>query len=231
MTEKEIFAQDTDMWLYHSKGNPALKRELMDYMLFFTEKVLGKFKNPYDKYFKFGYFEYEWLRVVMEKARREKWFCSGIVFWMLNDCWAAASGWALIDYYNKPKLGYYSFKRCAKPVLCSLDCENGECILYVSNDSLSDCRCDIELFRVNAESAERTDAFSVNSFANATVTRELSFAPGKNEILIAQLKSPLNHCRAFYKHGDLKIKKIENTVDYRIENGKIILTAKDYVHA
>lgn len=74
------------MWLYHSKGNPALKRELMDYMLFFTVKVLGKFKNPYDRYFKFGYFEYEWLRVVMEQVRREKWFCSGIVFWMLNDC-------------------------------------------------------------------------------------------------------------------------------------------------
>lgn len=231
MTEKEIFAEATDMWLYHSKGNPALKRELMDYMLLFTEKVLGAFKNPHDRFFKFKYFGYEWVRVVMEQARREKWFCSGIVFWMLNDCWAAASGWALIDYYNKPKLGYYAFKRCAKPILCSVDCENGKYVLHVSNDSLTDCLCEAELFRVRADGAERLDGFCINSPANANVTRELSVVTGEDEILIAELKSPLNGCRAFYKHGGLKIEKVENAVEYCVKDGKVILTAKEYVHA
>ena len=231
MTDEEIFSEDTDMWLYHSKGNPGLKQELMDYMLHFTEKVLGEFKNPQDRFFKYKYFEYEWLRVVMEQARREKWFCSGIIFWMLNDCWTAASGWALIDYFNKPKLGYYSFKRCAKPILCSLDYENGEYSVCVSNDGLTDCHCNIRLLKVQDGENEWLDDFSIVCPANGNAMKKLSVSLEENEILIAELQSPLNDCRAFYKHGDLAIEKIENAVEYCVENDKVILTAKEYVHA
>lgn len=231
MTEKDIFSEDMDMWLYHTKGNPGLKQELMDYFLHFTEKVFGEFKNPYDRYFKYKYLGYEWLRVIMEQVRREKWFCSGTVFWMLNDCWTAASGWALIDYFNKPKLGYYSFKRCAKPILCSIDYENGKYSVCVSNDSLTDCRCEIELLKVNGNDTERLDGFSIDCVANENTVCDLSVVLKENEILIAELKSPLNGCRAFYKHGDLEIEKLENAVEYRIENDEIILTAKEYIHA
>ena len=231
MTEEDIFSDDLDMWLYHTKGNPGLQKELLEYMLHFTERVLGTFKNPNDRYFKYKYFEYEWLRVIMEQARREKWFCSGIIFWMLNDCWTAASGWALIDYFNKPKLGYYSFKRCAKPILCSIDCENGKYSLTVSNDSLSDCSCEVELFKVKKDDTERIDGFRITCPANENAVQELSVALAKDEILIAELKSPLNDCRAFYRHGDLEIEKVENAVEYRVENGKVILTANQYVHA
>ena len=231
MTEEDIFSDDLDMWLYHTKGNPGLQKELLEYMLHFTERVLGTFKNPNDRYFKYKYFEYEWLRVIMEQARREKWFCSGIIFWMLNDCWTAASGWALIDYFNKPKLGYYSFKRCAKPILCSIDCENGKYSLTVSNDSLSDSSCEVELFKVKKDDTERIDGFRITCPANENAMQELSVALAKDEILIAELKSPLNDCRAFYRHGDLEIEKVENAVEYRVENGKIILTANQYVHA
>ena len=231
MTEEDIFSDDLDMWLYHTKGNPGLQKELLEYMLHFTERVLGTFKNPNDRYFKYKYFEYEWLRVIMEQARREKWFCSGIIFWMLNDCWTAASGWALIDYFNKPKLGYYSFKRCAKPILCSIDCGNGKYSLTVSNDSLSDSSCEVELFKVKKDDTERIDGFRITCPANENAVQELSVALAKDEILIAELKSPLNDCRAFYRHGDLEIEKVENAVEYRVENGKIILKANQYVHA
>ena len=231
MTNEDVFSDDTDMWLYHSKGNPGLQKELMEYMLHFTERVLGTFKNPYDRYFKYKYFEYEWLRVIMEQARREKWFCSGIIFWMLNDCWTAASGWALIDYFNKPKLGYYSFKRCAKPILCSLDYENGKYSICVSNDALTDCSCAVELYKIKDCKTERLDGFSITCSANENAIQELSVALKKDEILIAELSSPLNDCRAFYKHGDLEIEKVENAVEYSVENDTIILTAKEYVHA
>jgi len=231
MANEDVFSDDTDMWLYHSKGNPGLQKELMEYMLHFTERVLGTFKNPYDRYFKYKYFEYEWLRVIMEQARREKWFCSGIIFWMLNDCWTAASGWALIDYFNKPKLGYYSFKRCAKPILCSLDYENGKYSICVSNDALTDCSCAVELYKIKDCKTERLDGFSITCSANENAIQELSVALKKDEILIAELSSPLNDCRAFYKHGDLEIEKVENAVEYSVENDTIILTAKEYVHA
>lgn len=231
MTDEEIFSEDMDMWLYHSKGNPGLKRELMEYMLSFSEKVLGAFKDPHDRYFKFKYFQYEWLRVVMEQARREKWFCSGIIFWMFNDCWTAASGWSLIDYFNKPKLAYYAFKRCAKPVLCSLDCEEGKYILHVSNDGLAKCRAQVEICKMKDGDTEKINVVQVECPANANVKVELPITLAQDELLVADLRSSDNDDRAFYKHGDLPITAVENAVDWYESNGEIVLTAHDYVHA
>ena len=57
-----------------------------------------------------------------------------IIYWMLNDCWPAAAGWSFLDYYNVPKAAFYSFKRCAAPIMASIDYENGVYRVYVSND-------------------------------------------------------------------------------------------------
>lgn len=231
MRDEEIFSKDTDMWLYHTKGNPGLPQELLDHMLHYAEGVLGKFKTPQDRYFKFKYWGYEWLRVMMEQARREKWFCSGVIFWMLNDCWTAASGWALIDYFNKPKLSYYSFKRCARPILCSLDFENGEYAFHVSNDGLSDCKAEVTVYKVKSGKQQLIDEFAVLCPANENVARKLDVNLQDNEVLVADLKSSANECRAFYKRGDLQLENIENAVEFTVENGRVILTAKDYVQA
>lgn len=231
MKEDEIFAQDMDMWLFHTKGNPALPQELMLYMIHFAERVLGEFKTPQDRFFKFQYFMYEWVRVVMEQTRREKWFCSGILFWMLNDCWTAASSWALIDYFNKPKLGYYSFKRCAKNIVGSLDFEDGKYTLYISNDGLTDCQVDVTLYKLKSGLQQNVDSFALYSPANECVTQRLNVSLQADEVMIVELKSPINDCRAFYKHGDLNLQKIENAVEHSAENGQVILFAKTYVHA
>jgi hypothetical protein len=204
---------------------------LLDFLSNVAEKILGAFADSRDRLFKLQYVQYEWVRIVMEQARRGGDFCSGIIFWMMNDCWPAASGWSLIDYYNLPKNAFYAFKRCAKPILCSLDCENGKYTLYISNVSLSDCNCEIELLKVNCDGMERLDNFSIQCMSNESATRDLSVTLNDNEILIAEIKSPLNDCRAFYKKGGLKIEKAEKAVEYSVENGKVILIAKEYVHA
>ena len=231
MTDEEIFSEDTDMWLYHSKGNPGLKKELMEYMLNFAERVLGTFKDPQDRYFKFRYFEYEWIRVVMEQARREKWFCSGIVFWMLNDCWTAASGWALIDYFNKPKLGYYSFKRCAKPILSSIDFVNGKYIFSVSNDTLSAYTAKITLYKVKKGLHEQIEQFDLICPENTVSEKQIDVQLEENEVLIADLRCEANDCRSFYNHGDLQLDKIGNAIEYSVEDGRVTLVAKKYVHS
>lgn len=231
MTEEDIFSESLDMWLYHTKGNPGLKRELMEYMLEFTEKVLGSFKNPEDRYFKFKYFQYEWLRVVMEQARREKWFTSGIIFWMLNDCWTAASGWALIDYFNTPKLAYYAFKRCAKKMLCSLDYEDGKYLLHVSNDGLTESVAQVEISRIRRDGAEKIFESELICPANDKTALELPFTLAEDEILVADLCSKENPDRAFYKHGDLNIVPAEGAVDMYADDGEVVLSARDYVHA
>ena len=219
------------MWLYHTKGNPGLPKELMEYFLRLAEGILGRFSDPKDRYFKYKYLAYEWLRVSMEQARREKWFCSGIIFWMLNDCWTAASGWALIDYYNKPKLGYYAFKRCARPILASIDQRDGKYVLSVSNDSLCAYPAEVTLYKLQGGEHRAIDRFAFFCPANESIEHPLSVSLGENEALIADLSCEANDCRAFYKHGDLAMEKIENAISLCIENGRVILQAHAYVHA
>ena len=51
MTEADILGDDNRMWLYHTKGNPALQRDLMEYMELFAEKVLGAYTDGADRFF------------------------------------------------------------------------------------------------------------------------------------------------------------------------------------
>ncbi|KAF1953243.1 glycoside hydrolase [Byssothecium circinans] len=41
--------------------------------------------------------------------------CGGVLVWQLNDCWPTMS-WAVVDYYQVPKPGYYAIKRALEPV-------------------------------------------------------------------------------------------------------------------
>lgn len=134
MTEEDIYGENLDMWFYHTRTNPALKHEVFEYAYSFAQGILGKFKDGKDRFFKLKYLQYEWLRVSLERVRREKWFCSGVVYWMLNDCWPAAVGWSLIDYYGEPKAAYYSFKRGAKQVVLSIDKEQDLYKFHICND-------------------------------------------------------------------------------------------------
>ena len=88
-----------DMWLHHTKTNPALGRELLDIIVEFAQKLFGSDKDWENKYFKLRYLQYEWIRFTLGSARSNAWFNSGIVYWMLNDCWPAVIGWSVLDLY------------------------------------------------------------------------------------------------------------------------------------
>ena len=229
MSEENIY-EGEDSWLYHTKNNPSLERELFEYCSRFTEGVLGKYKDGRDRLFKLRYIQYEWIRVVMEQARREKDICSGIIFWMLNDCWPAAAGWSLIDYYNLPKDAYYSFKRCAKPVIASIDRVDGVFKLCIINDSGKAQRvtCKLSLLCDDKKTVRELDSFelTVGEYAE----REIECALGDGELLILDLVGDGINDRAFYKNGALSI--IPAEVEYRLFEGenKITVFANSYVH-
>ncbi|KAK6198479.1 beta-mannosidase precursor [Scheffersomyces amazonensis] len=42
-------------------------------------------------------------------------YTGGAIVWQINDCWPVTS-WAIIDYYKRPKLAYYSVKRESRPI-------------------------------------------------------------------------------------------------------------------
>lgn len=80
----------------------------------------------------------EGLKYGIEHYRRRKPECSGAIIWQLNDCWPTMS-WSIVDFYYRPKAGYYYTKRVFEPLLISFKEEGPDTIsLWVTNDTLSD---------------------------------------------------------------------------------------------
>jgi beta-mannosidase len=231
MTESDIFDGEK-MWLYHTKTNPALPLELFDYLKIFTEGVLGKFEDGKDRLFKLRYMQYEWIRVVMEQAQRERALCSGIIFWMMNDCWPSAAGWSLIDYYSLPKDAFYSFKRLSKPVFASIDKYADEYRFYVINNKKA-CVVSARVKALNYKSSNVRELarFSFVSEAySSKAVYSLNEKLGDNEVLIFDISTDGSSDRAFYKDGALKITpaKVDIT-DNR--DGTLTLKSECYLHA
>ena len=137
LTDEDIFSDDTAMSEFHTKNNPGLGAvTLYGYVELLSRKIFGDFTSGEDRVRKMQMLQCEWIRLTLELYRRNKWFSSGILYWMYNDCWPAANGWSLVDYYAMPKPAFYAFKRCSKPVIASLEQEGDELRVYVCNDSL-----------------------------------------------------------------------------------------------
>lgn len=232
MTDEDVFDSD-EMWNYHTKGNPGLSFTLFDLLQNFSSKVLGEFKDGADRYFKLKYNQFEWIRVSMENIRRNRGFINGIVYWMWNDCWPASSGWAFVDYYCLPKASFYSFKRCAKQILASID-KKDEFEIYLCNDSLSGKKVTLSLYLVQNGTVTpitATDAVISSAKSEKVFSVPLTDVP-ENSMLICDVTSDGTLIdRAFYKSGTLPIVPTNAVkVVSRTEN-TITVTADEYVHA
>lgn len=230
-TEEEIFGESDAMWNYHTQTNPGLSNTIFEITAQFGAAVLGAFTSPRDRFFKLRYLQYEWIRLSLEQLRREQWFCSGVIFWMLNDCWPAASGWAIIDYYNKPKDAYYAFRRLAQDRVLSFDCEEGVCRLYASN-----LREAVDAtVRVVAVKGDKTrelwqGAVSLPAAASA-VAATLSEPLVSGETLVAELIASGKRDRTFYRPGALELVPTEVGCTVDEAACTVTVTAAHYVHA
>lgn len=232
MTEEDILGESDYMWLYHTKSNPALRDELFDISAKFAGSILGKFTDKQDRYFKLRYLQYEWVRLTMEQLRREMWFQSGVIYWMLNDCWPAASGWAIIDWYNRPKDAYYAFKRCAKPAVISMDRENGIFRLHVSNTGTDISEARFRILAVKGAAVRELESISTGIPANtAGVVCAGRYGLDKGEIIVAEMEYTGGKDRTFWKEGALEI--VPANVSLSVDTGKRTVTVKSesYVHA
>ena len=232
MTEEDIFGDSDDMWKFHTKSNPALKDELFDISAKFAESVLGGFTGKRDRFFKLRYIQYEWVRITMEQLRREMWFQSGVVYWMINDCWPASSGWSIIDYYNKPKDAYYAFRRCAQQVVLSIDKEDGQYRLHVSNQGAAVPGANISLSIVSANSAK--EIFSAEydiPAAGTNIVWSDAAALDEGEFFVAEIECAANSDRTFYREGMLDIVPAAVDMTCDTENHTVTVKADTYIHA
>ena len=231
MTEDDIFNSD-EMWNYHTKSNPALSFSLFDVLLNFTKKVLGDFCDGKDRYFKMKYIQYEWIRVSMENIRRNRGFIDGIVYWMWNDCWPAASGWSFVDYYCLPKDSFYSFRRCAGKFLASVDRSEGY-DFYVCNDSLGDKELELKISCLHKGLIFPVKTLSaVSSAASSAKLYSIPYDSVPEEsTVIFEIKGEDVYDRAFYRKGALNLKKADGVTVKKKTDNSITLYSDKYIHA
>ncbi|MDY5230946.1 MAG: glycoside hydrolase family 2 protein [Eubacteriales bacterium] len=236
MADADIFGDDMNMWFYHTKNNPCLKKHLLDYNIDMAKGYLGEFKDGADRLFKLKYIQYEWLRISLEQARREKGFCNGMIFWMFNDCWPAACGWSIIDYYGIPKAAYYSFKRAAKGVIGSIDFDEKSGIykMYVCCDAKPQ-EVSVRVIKMSKDGSNIKELFSgkVAIFEDKALsvfeTDKLNLK--EEEIFILEITDGDGAVdRAFYKSGNLEIAPCDVTITDKTDE-YIEVTAKKYIHA
>lgn len=237
MTEHDIM-QGEEMWRYHTQSNPELLKELFDYELLFAKGLFGEFHDGEDRLFKLQYLQYEWIRTSFEMMRRNMWFSSGILYWMLADCWPAASGWALIDYYCMPKASYYSFKRCAKDLVASITKVAEECILHLCNSTRDDYlgQLSIKVFDYGMQGNNSHIAYeqvleNVHIKGEMVTSLSIPFVPNKQQILICDMVADNHKDRAFYKHGNLELMACNGVKIVNRTEDSITLKADCYVHA
>lgn len=203
MTDSDIFGQDTRMHNYHTQSNPALPNTIFEYIDNFTKGVFGEYKDGHDRIYKMQMIHCEWIRFTMELYRRNMWFSSGILYWMLNDCWPAANSWSIIDYYANPKPGYYAFMRGAKPYILSITKEENKIKVRGSNISEQNAVGKGKLYLydfVNNKNIREFD-FDINTQDNTAeelFSTENDFDYNKNTVLLCDCETNLNSDRAIF---------------------------------
>ncbi len=138
MTAEDMLDPEGYIWDYHTKDNPYNGIDDMNHyeMLVKTaETILGQSDSMQAKIRHMEYIQCEWSRLAAESLRRRKYDCSGLLFWMYNDCWPA-SGWSQVDYYGFGKAAYYGSKRGFQPIIVAVEEEEDLVRLWVCNDTL-----------------------------------------------------------------------------------------------
>lgn len=239
LTEADVFGDDERMLRFHTKNNPSeafREFQIYDYLCAITEKLLGAPRCPADKMAKRQYVQYEWVRITMELYRREKWFSSGLIYWMLNDCWPAC-GWAIIDYYARPKAAWYGFRRAAAPVVASIDEEGGRYRLHVCCDgpapASGEARLFVQPFDRSEPLAERRTRFSVDANTSAIVLETELPRAGADALLMAEISGEGFRDRTWFFESRPQDCAFPETkpVIVATDEHSLTLRAEKYIHA
>ncbi|MBR6426341.1 MAG: hypothetical protein IKS28_00800, partial [Clostridia bacterium] len=239
---------------YHTKNNPGIEgNTIYGYVDLLAKGIFGDYKNGADRIKKMQLLQCEWVRLSLELFQRNQWYSSGIIYWMLNDCWPAANGWSLIDYYGRPKPAFYAFAGRAKPVVASIDAKkDGRVTVNVSvNGFYGQLHGSGRLYAYDIVSGEE-ELLSEFSFDADRDGRSFSVAEGdkatcygrcdggfpavscvfdefdRRRVLICDVTSGLGSDRAFSLPPDVSWGEMEwpdEKMEIEEENGKITVFA------
>ncbi len=157
-------------------------------------------------------------------------YCNGVLYWMFDDCWPAALGWSLVDYYGLPKPAYYSFKRCAGKLIGSVSPSNGKYEIRLSADRDLNAEAKIRAFLLkNGRIAQQTETEAFVS-AYGVTTAELPLAFDEKAVIVCDVECNGITDRCFYQCGTLNLIPCDVALTGKSENS-VTLRADNYVHA
>ncbi len=205
LTEEDIFGEDTALSEYHTKNNPGLGAvTLYGYVERLAKGIFGDYKDGFDRVYKMQLLHCEWVRITMELFRRNAWYASGIIYWMFNDCWPAANSWSQIDYYGNAKPAFHVFRRCAQPIIGSMEEKDGQIRVYLSHRGKEQASGIGRLYQYNIVTGEEETIIQVSFSSLCNESRLMCEIPKEilsdngEWILILDTDSSAGKDRAFY---------------------------------
>ncbi|MBQ6471507.1 MAG: hypothetical protein IJJ33_05960 [Victivallales bacterium] len=240
MTEEDIYGEDDSMLRFHTKNNPSevfREFQIYDYLCAIADKLLGTGACAQDRILKRQYVQYEWIRITMEQYRREKWFSSGMIYWMLDDIWPA-NGWAIVDYYARPKAAWYALRRACARVVASIGKGEGDVVrLFVCVDGRAPAAGKARLFLQPFDSPtplwSREADYHVEANSSQVVLEVAPPPVGAEAILVAEIAGEDYHDRAWLfesRPQDCRFPGVAPKV-VAADEASITLQATQYVHA
>ena len=120
----ENMRPDDPVWMHHT--NFCQDGTLLDAMV---KRYFGNRELDYKQYILHSQvIQAELTRHIYEEFRRQKFVCSGLLFWTLSDSYGIHN-WSLIDYSLRRKPVYYALKQAMAPAALSIrgwDVQNDE---------------------------------------------------------------------------------------------------------
>lgn len=175
LAEEDMTDYGGEVIEYHIKNNPHFT-EVMHW-----PSIHGRLKKNADvmvggsdELYRYQYIEYEWIRLLIENARLNKNYTSGVLFWMYNDCWPAL-GFAMIDYYLTPKSGLYAMKHTCSPIAAAIRKKDEKLCFSVLNDSLYEGGVEVKLLSADSEIGKVSELYSGTAELKKNKNTELDF--------------------------------------------------------
>ena len=234
MTLEDLHDPEQTIMRYHTRNDENLIRPIFVTMSEFALKIFGDPTDPEDRYFKYKYLQFEWVRVMMENVRRYIGFDNGIIFWMYNDCWPATIGWSFIDYYCVPKASFYAFRRCARPQLSSVTCRDGVYHANISNGREESVTATGHAYLCRKSEGmrvidEKDFVISVGEYASASVS--LDWTTDHDLVPIIDVDFGSYTDRSFYNHGKPLLASCpEELIVVSFDEDSVTVKANSYIH-
>ena len=244
MTEEDL--EQSEMYDYHSKDNPYIEGPtLFGKLEDLSQRMYGLHGGDVDRRLEqMACVQRDFIRAGLECMRSRKFYSSGLLFWMYNDCWPA-SGWSVIDYWGERKAGWYALRSGCAPVIVATiqdkDADNMQ--VWISSDSLKDSEGRLEVSIVPTDGSTRKVLIRkpVQIPANRAFKAwegslsKISGQCGRKAVLVAELKYGNRTDRSLWTPGapkDVEYVKsgMKLSGDFSGTEGKITITTDKWAN-